>query len=203
VAQVAQVAQTDWVQEDAARAIAADRLWLTRHNIGAQFDPTGRYRYALWREWNASRPRLTVVMLNPSTADAERDDPTIRRCVQFAQGWGYGSLEVVNLFAYRATCPAGLQQVPDPVGDDNDRALLGAAERAAMLLVAWGNWGQLYGRDRTVLALLAATRPLYCLGINHSGQPRHPLYLRADTQPMLFQVPDPTLNPIPNPAIDY
>ncbi len=111
--------------------------------------------------------------------------------------------QVVNLFAYRATHPAGLQQVDNPVGDDNDGALLKAAARAAMLLVAWGNWGTLYGRDRTVLTLLAATRPLYCLSINHSGQPRHPLYLRADTQPMLFQVPDSTLNPIPNRATDY
>lgn len=179
-----------------AGAIAADRLWLARLGIGAQFDPTGLYRCALWREWSASRSRLAVVMLNPSTADATRDDPTIRRCVQFANGWGYGSLEVVNLFAYRTTHPAGLQQVGNPVGDDNDRALLRAAERAAMLLVAWGNWGRLYGRDRIILTLLAATHPLYCLGINNSGQPRHPLYLRADKA--AYAVPDSRPNAEPN-----
>ncbi len=158
--------------------------------MGARFDSTSLYRYSLWRKWSASAPRVAFVMLNPSTADATQDDPTIRRCVQFAKQWGYGSLEVVNLFAYRATHPHKLQQVNDPVGNDNDRTLLIAARRAAMLVMAWGNWGQLHGRDRAVLSLLASARPAYCLGITQSGQPRHPLYLRADIQPELFLRPN-------------
>lgn len=159
----------------------------TSLTMGAWFDPTGLYRYSLWREWSTSHSRVAFVMLNPSTANATQNDPTIRRCMQFAKGWGYGSLEVVNLFAYRTPCPAQLHQVHNPVGDDNDRALLTAAERAAMLLIAWGNGGRLYERDRTVLNWLAAIRPVYCLGTNQSGQPCHPLYLRSDTQPRLFQ----------------
>ncbi len=88
---------------------------------GAAFDSTGTYRYALWREWDASAPRLGFVLLNPSTADAENDDPTLRRCMGFARAWGYGSLQIVNLFAYRATVPDALRWVADAVGPENDR----------------------------------------------------------------------------------
>ena len=93
----------------------------TYSRTGADFDPTGVYRYSLWREWDARAPAVAFVMLNPSTADAGKDDPTIRRCASFARSWGYGSLEVVNLFAYRASEPKRLRQTPDPIGPANDR----------------------------------------------------------------------------------
>jgi hypothetical protein len=128
-------------------------------------------------------------MLNPSTADAYTNDATIRRCIGFAQAWGYGSLEVVNLFALMATRPQQLQQVCDPIGVDCDRHLLVAVSRAAGIVIAWGNWGRLHQRDRSVLDLLAAqTSPasLYCLGTNQGGQPRHPLYLNRDTDLIPF-----------------
>jgi hypothetical protein len=138
------------------------------------------YRYRLWREWNPDAPRVSFVMLNPSTADAKTDDPTIRRCLGFAQSWGYGSLEVVNLFAYRATDPQELRGAADPIGAENDRYLIAASQRAQTLILAWGNWGKLHQRDQAVLRLLAECCKVYCLGINRSGQPRHPLYVRSD-----------------------
>jgi hypothetical protein len=149
--------------------------------LGADFDATGCYRYRLWRRWNAAADRLTFIMLNPSTADASVNDPTIRRCVGFAQHWGYGSLEVVNLFAFRTPHPRMLQQVADPVGTNCDAAILTAVQRSSCVVLAWGNHGQLYERDQAVLSLLKS-KPLYCLGLTQTGQPRHPLYLKQTTQ---------------------
>ncbi len=146
----------------------------------ATLDPSGRYRYSLERQWDASAPRLACILLNPSTADATRDDPTLRRCLGFARSWGYGALEVVNLFAYRATHPRQLRQVPDPIGPENDRYLLAARGRAQTLWVAWGNAGSLYNRDRAVLCLLSQPGECFCLGLTRCGQPRHPLYVRGD-----------------------
>jgi hypothetical protein len=122
-------------------------------------------------------------MLNPSTADASKNDPTIHRCIQFAQSWGYGSLEVVNLFAYRTTTPIELQRIADPIGSKNDHYLVQAGQRAQMLILAWGNWGNLLGRDQAVLKLVNSHQSVYCLGINQSGLPRHPLYVKGTTMP--------------------
>jgi hypothetical protein len=152
---------------------------------GACFDRTGSYRYSLWRIWQADMLRILFVMLNPSTADAEINDPTIRRCLDFAQSWGYGSLEVVNLFGLRTTQPQRLRQAADPVGPDCDRYVQTAIERADTIIVAWGNWGNLQGRDQTVLNWIDPSR-CYCLGVNQSGQPRHPLYLKRSTQPLRY-----------------
>jgi hypothetical protein len=149
-------------------------------NMGARFDATGAYRYTLWRSWDLERPRLVFVMLNPSTADAEVNDPTIRRCLGFAQAWGYGALEVVNLFALKTPQPSQLSLAADPVGAECDAAIVQAVEQADCTVIAWGNWGGLYGRDQAVLELL--DRPIYCLGQNQSGQPRHPLYLSRTTE---------------------
>ncbi|MBD2102006.1 DUF1643 domain-containing protein [Leptolyngbya sp. FACHB-261] len=163
-------------------------------NTGATFDSTGHYRYNLWREWNEG-PRLVFVMLNPSTANETKNDPTIRRCIGFAQAWGYGAVEVVNLFAYRSTRPEQLSRVADPIGPENDRYLLAAQERAQMLLFAWGNQGVLQQRHQAVLKLLRprfqSCKPSYelgyCLGMTQVGQPRHPLYVRSETAPIPYQ----------------
>lgn len=149
----------------------------------AVIDPTGWYRYSLYREWDASQPRLGFVMLNPNRADAAIEDPTIRRCIGFAQAWGYGSLEVVNLFAYRVAHPPLLKQALDPIGPDNDAHLLTIGQRVERVILAWGNWGRLYGRDRCVERQLRSLGPLYCLGTTRSGQPLHPLYLRKTIVP--------------------
>ena len=154
---------------------------------GAEFDPTGAYRYSLWREWDARAPAVAFVMLNPSTADAAKDDPTIRRCASFARSWGYGSLEVVNLFAYRASEPKRLRQTPDPIGPANDDYLVDAADRVQTVVVAWGVHGALMDRGLEVSRLLAGRSQLHCLGFTQAGQPRHPLYIRRETVPVLFR----------------
>lgn len=154
---------------------------------GAKIDATRLYRYSLWREWASDAPRIGFVMLNPSTADATVDDATIRRCISFARSWGFGSLEVVNLFAYRVTNPSLLRRVVDPIGPENDYYLLQAGQQSKIMLVGWGNWGTLQNRNREVISLLAQC-PLYCLGITQVGHPRHPLYVRRSITPTLFEI---------------
>jgi len=152
---------------------------------GAIFDETGRYRYLLWRCWDqhSSAGAVTFVMLNPSRADAVKNDPTVRRCLGFARCWGYGALQVVNLFAYCATNPCELDQATDPVGPLNDEYVEFASQSAQQLILAWGDRGRIGNRDQQVLILLKAL-PAFCLGITRRGQPRHPLYLASQTQPM-------------------
>jgi hypothetical protein len=158
-----------------------------RHNnvdgieYGAIFDVNDRYRYSLWREWSAYHQRIAFVLLNPSTADELKNDPTIRRCMGFAQAWNFGSLEVVNLFAYRATDYRELFKAIDPVGAENNRFLMQAVERCSTVVLAWGTRGPFLNRDRQVMSLLAGRNGLYCLGITKDGQPRHPLYVKGDT----------------------
>jgi hypothetical protein len=125
-------------------------------------------------------------MLNPSTADAERDDPTVRRCIGYARSWGYGALTAVNLFAYRCTDPRDLRRVEDPVGPENDRHLLAVRERFPVLIAAWGNWGRLHGRRDSVMCLLSSESSLYCLGVTRSGYPLHPLHQRGDLAPIPY-----------------
>lgn len=152
---------------------------------GATFDDSGQYRYTLWRCWDPARTRVAFVMLNPSTADHRRDDPTIRRCLGFARRWGHGSLLVVNLFAFRTPSPAALVRASDPIGPRNDHYLRYARRRANELIIAWGAHGRHLGRHEQALALLGYRRghPLSCLGVTRDGYPRHPLYLRADRRP--------------------
>jgi hypothetical protein len=119
-------------------------------------------------------------MLNPSTADQQRNDPTIRRCIGFAARWGFGAVAVGNLFAFRTPSPAILRQVAHPVGRANDRWLQRLAAESSRVIAAWGNEGVLLGRDVQVRRLLA---PLHALGLTQQGQPRHPLYLRSGVSP--------------------
>jgi hypothetical protein len=152
----------------------------------AGFSACNRYRYWLTRIWVPALPGVCWVMLNPSTADAERDDPTIRRCVRFSRRWGFGGLVVVNLFAWRAKRPAELSAIDDPVGEDNDASLLEHAG-GRTVIAAWGNHGALLGRAKTVLQLLAGSR-IRCLGVTAAGQPRHPLYVAGDSATLPVQV---------------
>ncbi|HKJ00091.1 MAG TPA: DUF1643 domain-containing protein [bacterium] len=154
----------------------------------AVFDASGCYRYTLTRRWAPGGDSVAFVLLNPSTADAERDDPTIRRCMGFARDWGFAALEVVNLFAWRVTQPAGLRRAPDPVGPENDAHLLRVTQAARRVVLAWGIHGALGGRDAAVCALLAsAVRRLECLGVTQGGHPRHVLYLPRDTRPVVYR----------------
>lgn len=140
----------------------------------------GTYRYELVRRWSDA-PLVGWVMLNPSTADAEVDDPTIRRCINFAASWAYGGIVVRNLFALRATDPGELDQHPDPVGPENNE-YLAHCRHEVMTVIAWGARGG--HRGHTVLDLLTrhGVRP-YQLAQTKSAQPRHPLYLPANLRP--------------------
>ncbi len=158
---------------------------------GAVID--GPYRYLLWRRWDLGRPQVLWIMLNPSLADASIDDPTLRRVMGFSRSLGFGGLEVVNLFAWRSPSPEVLWQVADAVGPENDRVIQEAVLRASMVIAAWGNAGMSYGRDRVVLSLVRC--PVFCLGVTRSGYPRHPLYVKAQTELCLFQEPRETVVP--------
>ena len=154
----------------------------------AVFSPCGTYRYLLQRTWNPAAPTLVLVMLNPSTADATTLDATLRVCLRRAVDGGFGRLQVLNLFAFRATHPADLLKAEDPVGAANDAALADAlADRRAgdHLVCAWGNAGDHRGRGHQVARQLrAANVPLHHLGLTAGGAPRHPLYV-ALRQPLL------------------
>ncbi len=147
----------------------------------ATFSSCQRYRYSLLREWSATQSKVLFVGLNPSTADAELDDPTIRRCIGFAKAWGFGGLYMGNLFAFRSTDPKGLLTASDPVGPDNDAVLLQLAQAAGLVVAAWGNHGAWMDRAGQVKSLFG---PLSILKLNRSGQPAHPLYLKGDLRPM-------------------
>jgi hypothetical protein len=148
----------------------------------AVFDRGRTYRYLLTRVWDTGRPLIVYVMLNPSTADALKADPTIRRCTGFARRERAGGLVVVNLFALRATNPQRLRDHEAPVGPCND-AFIRQAVRVSggRVVAAWGAAGVEHGRDRQVLTMLHRARAsVQCLGVTATGQPRHPLYLAGD-----------------------
>lgn len=164
----------------------------------AVYDDTQAYRYVLTRDMrSASAPleriasRALFVMLNPSVATAEYDDPTIARCVGFAQRWGCAHLTICNIFALRATDPSWLYKEPDPIGVDNDDHIIRQVTRADIVVCAWGSHGEHRDRGRNVYetiseALRARAKPSvpFALGWTKTGQPKHPLYLRKDTPPM-------------------
>ncbi len=154
------------------------RRWNATMQRSAHFSACSTYRYSLSRTWDTSLPRILFVGLNPSTADEQCDDPTVRRCIGFARSWGYGGLVLVNLFAYRTTDPNELKNVEAPVGPDNDRWIATEKSRVERIVAAWGNHGVLLNRDEAVLATLGR---VYCLGVTKAGCPRHPLYLASNT----------------------
>jgi len=150
----------------------------------------GQYRYRLGRRWGTGAP-VVWVMLNPSTADANEDDQTIRRCISFTKSWGHPALEVVNLFALRSTDPAALLAATDPIGSGNDDELQAVAAHAALTVVAWGSHAMARHRTREVASLLG---PVYCLGTTADGSPRHPSRISSDTALKPWE-PDPASVP--------
>lgn len=145
-----------------------------------------RYRYALTRVWGDG-PRLLYVLLNPSTATEEQNDPTVERCERRARGLGCGGFRVTNIFALRATDPAALRQVEDPVGAGNAGALREGLDWADLVICGWGHHGGLRGQGAAVAAALRATgKPLHHLGLTKAGAPRHPLYIGYAVQPQLW-----------------
>lgn len=141
-----------------------------------------RYRYLLRRTWDHDLLRVLFITLNPSTADAEVDDATIQSCVRLAKGWGAGSIEVVNLFGWRATKPEELSRADDPVGPRNDGIAEAAVNRCDLCICAWGAHPMAVGRDKTMWHLVKRHRPAaFCLGVTKPGAPKHPLYIKTGT----------------------
>lgn len=149
----------------------------------AGFSRCGHYRYWLRRVWDLDRPQCAWIGLNPSTADACTDDPTLRRCIRFSDDWGYGSLLLVNLFAWRATDPSALLEAPDPVGPRTSLWLRRAVNESHCVMAAWGNGGLIRHRAHEVAATLADA---HCLGLTALGMPRHPLYCPKHATPRPF-----------------
>lgn len=149
----------------------------------AELSPCGRYRYLLTRTLPTGRGVCLFVMLNPSTADHTIDDQTIRQCLGFTETWGYRRLEVVNLFAWRATMPRDMYAAIDPIGPDGDEWILRAARSANLIVCAWGEHGRHRGRGDDVRALLRDhSHAVHHLGLTKGHrQPRHPLYLARET----------------------
>lgn len=161
----------------------------------ASFDRTSRYRYTLGRHWNDALPRLAMCLLNPSTADHRQDDPTIRRCINFACDWGFGSLEIINIFAYRSTDPANLYQLTDPIGPRNNAAISRAIARANAIVLAWGTHGQHLNRGKYIEQHITTQAnhhniPVSIFARTKRGQPKHPLYLAASSKLITLQRPN-------------
>ena len=169
---------------------------------GATLSPCGTYRYALWRFWDGTHATdahraVVFVGLNPSTADAQVDDPTIRRCRRFAQDWGYPGMVMLNLFAYRATEPRVMKGFSmaggDAVGCENDKVLQSYRDLLAqnpptqgprgMVVFAWGQDGGFRQRSSVVESIM---KEGFCLGTTKAGDPRHPLYIAASQRPLPF-----------------
>ena len=170
----------------------------SRIHRDAEISDCGLYRWWLRRSWTLMNERnehvvgkgvCCFVMLNPSTADDTQDDPTIRRCINFAISWGFDALSVRNLFPWRATDPRELFRAETVTGANRGDCELLTALTADIVIAAWG--GDVPFR-RDVWAIekfrkVAPDKPIYCLGTTKHGHPRHPLYVKAETQPILFE----------------
>ena len=159
------------------------RLWKP---TGAVISPCQKYRYALWRVWDESLGFVNWVMLNPSTADADKDDATIRKVTAFTKAWGYGGLIVTNLFGWRETDSKLLKAIPERrlIGPENNDWLETVARCCSNQIAAWGQGGKLYDRQTQVRGLMKSWgRPLRALRLSKDGTPHHPLYLPGNLVP--------------------
>jgi hypothetical protein len=149
----------------------------------------GNYRYSLTRIWDHSKPKVMFIMLNPSTADANNDDPTIRRCICFAKSWGFGGLYVCNLFAFRATKPTDLLEADNPFGDQNIWHIRKLSNEVDTIVCAWGNkliLNKILKNQNPYKLLDFAWQKLHYLELSKDETPKHPLYLRGDISPTRF-----------------
>ncbi len=151
---------------------------------GASLSDCSLYRYHLWRIWDGAADHCMFIGLIPSTADATNDDPIIRVCINYARSWGFGGIYMLNLFAWKAAKPNDMLKASDPVGPQNDDILGQYSRRAALTVACWGNHGKHLGRSEAVRKLIPN---LHYLKLNKSGEPHHPLYLKADLEPKLWE----------------
>lgn len=156
---------------------------------GATFSACRRWRTLLWRRWDASKPVANFLMLNPSTADEVKLDPTCSRARDYAERWGFGGIYITNIFAWRATDPEAMKAAADPVGRGNDAAIVRAARQSALVVCAWGNHGLFLERSCRVKALLKKQKiQLHALRVNAGGEPAHPLYLPSRLRAVPLQI---------------
>ena len=155
----------------------------------AHISPCGTYRYNLTRDWGEGLGRVCWIMLNPSTADADVDDPTIRRCIGFTERWGYGGMEVVNLYALRATNPEELKNHPDPIPLMTGLSEVArAVGRCDLTICAWGVHGGHKNRGPAAARILRTPgNLLYTLRLTKDGHPAHPLYLPSHLKPFVWE----------------
>lgn len=156
-----------------------------------EFSPCRRYRYTLEHDIDllfVGEPRRVMwIGLNPSTADENKLDPTLRRVRKFSAAWGFTSFVITNLFSFRATAPDDMKAEADPVGPDNDHWLEVTAMACEKVVACWGTHGQHVGREVAVMNLLGVER-LSCLALNAGGSPKHPLYVAGDTALVKFRM---------------
>lgn len=165
--------------------------FITTDRNGAVFSPCERYRYSLWRWWGYKpepQPSYMVAFLglNPSTADAAKNDPTVTRCIGFAKRWGFDGMIMLNLFAHRDTDPKMMKLATNPVGPDNDEAIDRITGLAGMTVCCWGSHGVHLGRSLAVQRLLAG-RTLHYLKLTAALEPWHPLYLAGELKPLVWK----------------
>lgn len=160
---------------------------LTGQKSLAVFSQDMKYRYRLSRIWDDTKPTIAFVMLNPSTADESKNDPTVARCQNRAAMMGYGTLEVLNIFAFRSTDPKLLYGESFPIGPHNDQTILSVIKQCDFIICAWGRHGAFLQRGKEVLRSIAATgMEIHVLKVNDDGQPGHPLYLGYERLPYLY-----------------
>ena len=153
----------------------------------AVYSDCERYRYLLTRTWDPTGRKALFIMLNPSTATEVQNDPTVERCERRARTLGFGAFRVTNIFAWRATDPRDMRAAGDPIGPENDAAILQSCPWADQVICAWGTHGEHLDRGAAVEALLRATKlPLFHLGLSKAGHPKHPLYIAYSEQPRLW-----------------
>lgn len=172
------------------RSALADgcKLSIGTSDSGAVFSADLLYRYLLWRRWApcTSAGMVGFIGLNPSTADETTDDPTVRRCIGFAKAWGFDGMVMLNAFAFRATDPRVMKLATDPVGIENDAALVLAAKSLFQIVCCWGNHGRHLDRSLDVLDLVRRECNPMHLGLTRHGEPKHPLYLPANSKRQRF-----------------
>lgn len=148
-------------------------------DTGAVFSPCRTWRYLLWRTWDRDKPTCLFIGLNPSKATEVLNDRTISRCINFCDSWGFGTYLMCNLYGIRSTDPLGIKRASEPVGMDNDTHIAAAAQRADLVVAAWGCGHWTHDRVFKVMSLI---NDPYCVGVTQNGSPRHPLFVRGTQQ---------------------
>ena len=153
----------------------------------AVFSDCERYRYLLTRVWEPEGKRVLFIMLNPSTADEIKNDPTVERCERRARTLGFGAFRVCNIFGFRATDPKVMRAQTDPVGPQNDQSIMESCDWADQVICAWGTHGAHRARGKHVIELVREKQiSPYHLGLSKEGHPKHPLYIAYAQQPALW-----------------